>query len=688
LTVRVTLVLPPLTQLNTPYPSTAYLARCLRAQGVASSQRDLGLELVLALFSRPGLERIFDELEQAEELPEPAWRALALRSQHLACIEPVIRFLQGRDRTLAPRILDTPWLPRGPRLASADLSAFGPVDTDDAARRVATLYLEDLADLVTAGIDPGFELARYHHHLALGPTSFEPLAARLAHTTLVDEALDALADTLDGDLVGLSVPFPGNLYGALRIGRRLQARGIEVVLGGGYVNTELRGVSEPRLWDCVDALTYDAGEGPLLALLEHLDGGPDRRHRTLTQEGWHQAEVEPPPSLPVAWYGDLPLGDYLQLVDTLNPAHRLWSDGRWNKATLAHGCYWKRCTFCDIQLDYIGRYVPSPVPALVDAVEELVEETGQSGLHLVDEAAPPKLLRDLALELLARDRSLTWWGNIRFESAFTPDLCRLLAASGLVAVTGGLEVASDRLLERMDKGVRVDDVARVAASFRAAGVLVHAYLMYGYPGQTGTETVEAMERVRLMFREGLLSSAFWHRFVLTSHSGIARDPDAHGVSIEPLPDDVFAANDRHHVDRHGTDPVLFDEVLPAALEAWMQGRELDRPSHTWLAGGVSPAQVSLPPQPEPGPEGLGRRLVWIGGDPLEGPGHLVLHTSEDSLVLHGAPEELEWVAEVLDAARPGETPLLFSDVVEVFPGAWSRFQSAWSGLRRLGLLRI
>ena len=464
MTVRVTLVLPPLTQLNTPYPSTAYLARCLRAQGVASSQRDLGLELVLALFSRPGLERIFDELEQAEELPEPAWRALALRSQHLACIEPVIRFLQGRDRTLAPRILDTPWLPRGPRLASADLSAFGPVDTDDAARRVATLYLEDLADLVTAGIDPGFELARYHHHLALGPTSFEPLAARLAHTTLVDEALDALADTLDGDLVGLSVPFPGNLYGALRIGRRLQARGIEVVLGGGYVNTELRGVSEPRLWDCVDALTYDAGEGPLLALLEHLDGGPDRRHRTLTQEGWHQAEVEPPPSLPVAWYGDLPLGDYLQLVDTLNPAHRLWSDGRWNKATLAHGCYWKRCTFCDIQLDYIGRYVPSPVPALVDAVEELVEETGQSGLHLVDEAAPPKLLRDLALELLARDRSLTWWGNIRFESAFTPDLCRLLAASGLVAVTGGLEVASDRLLERMDKGVRVDDVARVAAA--------------------------------------------------------------------------------------------------------------------------------------------------------------------------------------------------------------------------------
>jgi hypothetical protein len=38
----------------------------------------------------------------------------------------------------------------------------------------------------------------------------------------------------------------------------------------------------------------------------------------------------------------------------LNPMHRLWSDGRWNKLTVAHGCYWKKCSFCDVGLDYIG----------------------------------------------------------------------------------------------------------------------------------------------------------------------------------------------------------------------------------------------------------------------------------------------------------------------------------------------
>ncbi len=688
--MQVTLVLPPLTQLNTPYPSIAYLARFLRDRGVAVQQRDLGLELALRLFSADGLAAVFDELADTDALPEPAWRALALREQHIGCIDGVVRFLQGRDPTLARRILTTPWLPGGPRVDALDPSPFGPGAIDDVARHKATLHLADLADLVTSCIDPGFGLARYHHHLALGPTTFEPLAERLAETTLIDRWLDDLADTLDGPVVGLSAPFPGNVYGALRIGRRLKARGHRVVLGGGYVNTELRSVEEPRLWDHVDALTYDDGEGPLLALLEHWDGGPDRRHRTRTARGLHQAPVERPATLPVAWTGELPLGDYLQLVDGANPAHRLWSDGRWLKATLAHGCYWKRCSFCDIQLDYIARYQPSPVPALVDALCEEAARTGRSGVHLVDEAAPPRLLKELALDLLARGADLTWWGNIRFEPAFTPDLARLLAASGLVAVTGGLEVASDRLLARMDKGVTVAGVCRAAAAFRQAGVLVHAYLMYGFPGQTLQETVDSLERVRLLFREGLLSSAFWHRFVLTTHSGIAPTAQAHGITVAPLPPGAFAVNDREHLDPHGADPDAFDRVLPRALEAWMRGRDLARPAHTWLAPGAPTAQVaadlvtaalSEPPRP-------GARLVWLGGEPLLTDQGIVLHTPASQARVACSPDEGEWLAEVLDAARPGSAPLSLDEARAAFPGDWGDFSETWSVVRRAGLVRI
>ena len=392
----------------------------------------------------------------------------------------------------------------------------------------------------------------------------------------------------------------------------------------------------------------------------------------------------------MAWYGELPLTSYLQLVDSLNPAHRLWSDGRWTKATLAHGCYWKRCSFCDIQLDYIARYAPSPIPALVDALEEVIAETGQTGVHLVDEAAPPRLLKELALELLARGTSLTWWGNIRFEPTFTPDLCRLLAASGLVAVTGGLEVASDRLLEKMDKGVTVGGVARSAHAFRQAGVLVHAYLMYGFPGQTPQETVDALERVRLFFRAGLLSSAFWHRFVLTTHSGITPDPEAFGIQIDPLPPGAFAVNDRHHQDLSGADPDRFDAVLPRALAAWMRGRELERPAHTWFAPPLPPAEVDpgFVQQALEEPPPLGNRLIWLGGEPLDGPDGLVLHLPDSTLVLSLGDAEAQWLTEVLEAARPGGEVLTVQEAQSVFPGDWARFSPSWEALRAAGLLVV
>jgi hypothetical protein len=691
--MRLALILPPLTQLNAPYPSTAYLARALRERGVACTQRDLGIEWALRLFSADGLSAVFDTIEGVEDLPEPAWQALAQRDAHVATVDAVVRFLQGRDRTLAPRILHTPFLPRGPRLAAADLGGFGPFAVEDAARHLATLYLADLADLVTSCVDEGFSLIRYQHHLAVGPASFDALAARLAETRLLDTWLDALTDSIDADVVGLSVPFPGNLYAALRIGRRLRARGIHVIMGGGYVSTELRAPAEPRLWDHVDALVHDDGEGPLLAILEHLAGGPDRRHRTHTREGLLSAKDAPDtPQSIAAWYGDLPVDRYLQLVDSLNPAHRLWSDGRWNKITLAHGCYWRRCSFCDIQLDYISRYVPARSERLVDTMAELMRDTGQSGFHFVDEAAPPRGLRDLALSILARRLPVTLWGNIRFEAAFTPDLCRLLGAAGLVAVTGGLEVASDRLLARMEKGVTIEQVARAAAAFRSAGVLVHAYLMYGFPTETEEETVDSLEIVRQLFAAGLVNSAFWHRFVLTRHSGIALDPARYGVHIPPLETPSFAANDLPHLDPDGADHDRFDAVLPQALAAWMRGRELDRPAHTWIPGATpsrEPADRIRRALDAPAPPlDDGARLVWIGGDPLENDGALVLHGPQETVRLRARGDAGAWLAEVIDASRPGKPPLRWGDARRAFPGDFTRFEAAFARARRAGLLGI
>jgi hypothetical protein len=391
------------------------------------------------------------------------------------------------------------------------------------------------------------------------------------------------------------------------------------------------------------------------------------------------------------WPEAEPPEPYLAISDTLNPTHRLWSDGRWNKITLAHGCYWKRCAFCDISLDYISRFEPTHIEHLLDHMEQAVAVTGVSGFHFVDEAAPPRLMRDLALGILRRGLPITWWGNIRFEPTFTPDLCRLLAASGLVAVTGGLEVASDRLLTLMDKGITVARATRTAAAFRMAGVQVHAYLMYGFPTQTDQESIDAMELVRQLFAHDLLSSAFWHRFVLTRHSGVFADPARYTVEVPPIPSGIFATNDLPHLDPTGGEHDRFDLPLAQSLAAWMAGDGLHEPLASWFDGTVprttlSPHSVEAELAGVDAPVKGAERLTWLGGQVLESPDGLVLHTLDDSLILGGTDAELSWTAELLDACTPSEDAPTHDEAKASFPGNGSSFRRLWRALHQAGLV--
>ncbi len=606
---RVLSFIPPMTQLNTPYPSTAYITGFLRKQGVDAVQADIALGLVLKLFSPEGLDRIASEIEQYEEVTERVALFMDQFSRYRATIAPTIRFLQGGDSTLAHRINSRAFLPEGPRFEALDVYvdeeggdplawAFGALGAQDKARHLATLYLNDLADVIADAIDERFEFVRYAESLAGSQPSFDPLADALQQPfTLIDEILVEL--TLEEfrrqqpQLVLLSVPFPGAVYAALRMAQAMKAENpaIKIGLGGGYVNTELRELGEPRLFDFVDFVTLDSGERPLLCLIEHLQGkrGPQRLVRTFTRnaDGKVQYTNWAEPDVPFGdvgtptWDG-LPLHSYLSLLDMLNPMHRLWSDGRWNKLTVAHGCYWKKCSFCDVSLDYISRYENATATELVNRIEQIVAETGQTGFHFVDEAAPPKALKALALELIARNVSISWWGNIRFEKSFTPELCQLLADSGCIAVSGGLEVASDRLLNLMKKGVSVEQVARVTKGFTDAGVLVHAYLMYGFPTQTVQDTVDALEYVRQLFAEGCIQSGYFHRFACTVHSPVGKNPEEYGIQLKPLPQGTFAKNDIGFIDPTGVDHAALGEGLNRALYNYMHGIGLDQNVRSWF----------------------------------------------------------------------------------------------------------
>ncbi|MBZ5857214.1 B12-binding domain-containing radical SAM protein [Flavihumibacter profundi] len=599
--VSVYLITPPFTQLNTPYPATAYLKGFLNTKGISAFQSDLGIEVTLALFSKSGLTQLFDAIpKDISALTPNAKRIIALKDDYIQSIDAVINFLQGNNPTLAHLICKRDFLPEAGRFEQLDdlVWAFGSMGTQDKAKHLATMYLEDLSDLIKETVDEHFGFSRYAEKLARSANSFDELYNLLQQEyTYIDELLIKILkermETVQPALVALSVPFPGNLYTSLRCAQWIRRNypSVKVAMGGGFANTELRSLSDPRVFEFYDFITLDDGEAPIEQLIAYIDNHipvTNLKRTFLLQDGlvtyinnksctdYKQGQVGTPD------YSDFLLNKYISAIEILNPMHSLWSDGRWNKLTMAHGCYWGKCTFCDISLDYIRLYEPVAASLLCDRMEEMIAQTGQNGFHFVDEAAPPALMRALAIEILRRKLVVSWWTNIRFEKSFTRDLCLLLKSSGCIGVSGGLEVASDRLLALIRKGITVAQVARVTKHFAEAGIMVHAYLMYGFPTQTAQETIDSLEMVRQLFEAGVLQSAFWHQFTMTAHSPVGLEPEKYKVKKQSALVGSFANNDIEHEDPTGADHASFSYGLKKSLLNYMHGACLDYPLHRWF----------------------------------------------------------------------------------------------------------
>jgi hypothetical protein len=640
LSASIFLITPPFTQLNTPYPATAYLKGFLNTKNISAFQADLGIEVTNILFSKKGLQELFSSIDENNSTSANSKRMMVLQQDYINTIDAVILFLQGKNPSLAPLICKRDFLPEAERFAQTDdlTWAFGSMGNQDKAKHLATLYLEDLSDLIKECVDEHFGFSRYAEKLGRSANSFDELYSELQKEyTYLDKILIAVLQQhmqqVQPKLVCISVPFPGNLYTSLRCGQwiKQQYPAVKVAMGGGFANTELRSLTDARVFEFYDFITLDDGEAPVENLFHFIEGSKTRealKRTFLLVDGkvtyvnntactdYKQGQVGTPD------YSDLLLDKYISAIEVVNPMHSLWSNGRWNKLTMAHGCYWGKCTFCDISLDYIKNYEPITAELLCNRMEEIMAQTGQNGFHFVDEAAPPALMRALSLEIIKRKLVVSWWANIRFEKSFTRDLCLLLKAAGCIAVSGGLEVASDRLLELIQKGITVAQVARVNKHFTEAGIMVHAYLMYGFPTQTAQETIDSLEMVRQLFEAGVLQSAFWHLFTMTAHSPVGLDPAKYGVT--KLTDTIgsFANNDIVHADPAGTDHESFSFGLKKSLLNYMHGACFDVPLYKWFDFKVPKTTVqadyikSILGEEEYMSRKPNAKIIWLGNQPV------------------------------------------------------------------------
>jgi len=731
----VLLITPPFTQLNTPYPATAYLKGFLNTKKISSFQCDLGIEVTNAIFCKQGLKDLFSVFDSSfhgtvTAVSANARRMIALKEDYINSIDAVMLFLQGKNPTLAHQICKRGFLPEASRFAQAeDLHwAFGNMGTQDKAKYLATMYLEDLSDFVKECVDVHFGFSRYAEKLGRSAASFDEMYLALHNSyTYVDKILVQLLQQHIRDvqprLVAISIPFPGNLYAGLRCGQWIKQNfpGTKVVMGGGFPNTELRSLADIRVFEFVDFITLDDGEAPIENLFHYVIGNKEKQalKRTFLLEAdtvtfinntsctdYRQGQVGTPD------YSDFYLDKYISAIEIINPMHSLWSDGRWNKLTMAHGCYWGKCTFCDISLDYIKNYEPLTAAVLCDRMEEMIAQTGQTGFHFVDEAAPPALMRALALEIIKRKLTVSWWTNIRFEKSFTRDLCLLLKASGCIGVSGGLEVASDRLLQLIQKGITVAQVAKVNRHFTEAGIMVHAYLMYGFPTQTAQETIDSLEMVRQMFAAGILQSAFWHQFTMTAHSPVGKDPAKYNV--EKLTDTVgrFANNDIAHNDPTGADHEAFSYGLKKSLLNFMHGACLDYPLHKWFE--FKTPKTTVPAdfitraleEEDSAIAKSNAKLVWLGNLPVaetitkSKKGNswemlsLSFETKKETIHIKVPQPQGNWLLSLLGALSNGSNTILLQEVKQNYEAAGlDDFELFWDNkpvntLYKAGLLQL
>lgn len=636
----VIIIQPPLVQLNTPYPSGAYLKAFFSQlkkdypQWAIGSVRwiDYSNALYRSIFSQAGLKKLFSSTEKKAmekafhyEMTGKENEAFNLRryvgqqEQWIRWIPAITDILSGKGRELSHEFVRSPGVPRGYRMENYLAGLSSEPDADDALI-LASLALEDLADYISVVHDPAFELIRYGESVAVSATSMEEIKAAMAapimndfYTPLVQELI-AGCDSRRRQLICVSCPFPGTVTAALLTCKLFKEAGMDkvfTVMGGGCVNTDLRDCKESLLAEWVDAFSFDRGYGSYWDFFRHIEllecsqcgtervplgiyktnlevykdtarespgtvlfpqaikntdiykmrffskniegqnsklfskntasetvkktdrgddvessfsqgGLQEKRLRNQDESRYDQCiAVEDKYTVQlVPDFSDIDFSLYPRLADSKNPMHRLWSDGAWLKVYLAHGCYWHQCAFCDTSLDYVACYHPVEVEKLHEALYKQAEKTGVRGIHLVDEAAPPVALRNFALANLKKDKPLSFWGNIRYEKVFSRDLADILAHGGLTAVSGGIEIASGSGLDAVHKGTDLDSIVAACAAFKEAGILTHAYMIYGYWLETPQMLIDSMETLRQLFAAGLLDSSFWHKFTLTRHSRI------------------------------------------------------------------------------------------------------------------------------------------------------------------------
>ncbi len=299
---------------------------------------------------------------------------------------------------------------------------------------------------------------------------------------------------LNPQLIGISVTFPSQAIPALTLARFIKRwnKDVHITLGGGllaYVADKL--AKRDEIWSLIDSFVMLEGEGPLLGLVEAIDGQrkiedvPNLiwRDRSGTVRANRRSDPLDIKQLPVPDFDGLPLDKYLSPELVLPLA-------------ATRGCYWGKCVFCTLYTVIGPGYRGRTIEQTVEDMSALKQKYGVNKFYLAIEDLPPNMARALPKAIKEAKLNVRWWADARLEhEVFTQEVCDDLAEAGCIRLAFGYESANKRVLARMCKGIDPQESMEILRRVRSSGISVTLYVMIGFPTETREEADQTLNAV-------------------------------------------------------------------------------------------------------------------------------------------------------------------------------------------------
>ena len=583
--MKIALIYPPTCDPTAPYLAVPALTGFLRTSGVEVLPVDANIEAYDALLRRAPMAAFRDRVEarlarleerasldHGEQLEYHAlWQARGDAhavpegiDEAVAILRDPVRFFDGEEYARAVDTIDA-----GLRVVSA---AHAPLQLDFTGYRTPFAFTtpEEIAHDATPERDP-------FDSYVVGT-----LAPRLRAAGV--------------GAVGLSLCFPGQLQPAFAFGLKLRRElpGVHLTIGGPAITQLLvrmrqRGPALAAALGPFDTAVVYEGEHTLLALVRALDEHGDdpralrgipnlvQRDRMLGARFVPGEASEDMRALPPPDFDGMPLDKYLSPVLTLpyDPTR---------------GCYWGKCTFCHYGLAEVGTasYRERSVETCVAHLASLSARYGTRHFYLSQDSVAPKTIVKLAGAMADAGLDLRWATDLKPERYLTAERAVALRRGGAVACALGVESASPRVLELIDKGAPVEVVSDVIGRLAAAGIAAEAMCFTGFPTETLADALTTLSF--LDDRRDQVAAFLVGQFDLTHGALVAQAPERFGIrEVWQVEGDTLGTGlffEEETPPLRDEEPAQLDQALDALSSGWLLRR------YPW-AGSLSTAHTVL-----------------------------------------------------------------------------------------------